>query len=403
MTPQWHVHLAGWLKIPWALDEDLSWVRRSLGDRCRWTSLPAARIIHSAWPAAILSPPAAALRGKTVLCQADNPPAFYLSTGGFDELAARVDLWIARSTEAEEQFRFLGLPVARVPYCVDPQVFRPLLDRTAIRRTLGLPPDAFVIGNFHRDSEGADLLKPKLQKGPDVFFEIARSLHRRVPRTVVLLAGPRRHWLLNALRSAGVPVRFAGEESGACDDYPRNILPRSRLNELYHALDVCVISSRWEGGPYSVLEALACGTAVVSSPVGTSRDVLPAECLFDGVDRAVDVLEAAAQSDNLGETCRAAGARAAVTHGPPAVARALASIYENLPPGRPATTAVFSSAAHWLAGRIASSRASQVSHLEFPVANEKTTDETLPHFDGRRCRSREDLLRLAGRIRGLRG
>ena len=259
MSGSWHVHLAGGQKVAWALDEDIAWVRRSLDDKCRWTSLPLARIVHAAWPSAVSAIPAKALRGKFVVCQADNPPSFYLGTEGFDQVSKRVHLWIARSSEAEEQFRWLGLPVLRVPYCVDPAIFRPLANRMEIRRSLGLADDAFVIGNFHRDSEGADLLKPKLQKGPDIFLGIARSLRGKVPGLTVLLAGPRRHWLLNSLQAEGIPVVFAGEESGAFDDYPRNILSRARLNELYQALDACVISSRWEGGPYSVLEALAAG------------------------------------------------------------------------------------------------------------------------------------------------
>ena len=396
---RWRVHLAGWLPIPWALDEDLAWVKRSLGDRCRWTSLPQAKIIHAAWPAAISAVRDSAVSGKTVVCQADNPPAFYLSLGGFDRIARRVDLWIARSIEAEEQFRLLGLPVARVPYSVDPEIFRPLGDREQIRKSLGIATDAFVIGNFHRDSEGSDLGKPKLQKGPDVFLEIVREVRKRVPSMQVLLAGPRRHWLLNALRSEGIPVVFSGEETGNSDDYPRNILSRTRLNELYQAIDVCLISSRWEGGPYSVLEALAAGCSVISTPVGTSRDVLPNECLFNTSERAAGLLASAATSGSLRKICSAAATKAASTHGPAAVARALHDVYAELPAGSPSAAHVMRSAGGWIAGRLFGAPKAPSGQS---VPGSGSEELGLPCFDGRVCRTRKDLDVLAGRIRLLR-
>jgi len=333
MNGAWHVHIVGEQKVAWALDEDIAWVRRSLNNRCRWTSLPRAQIVHAVWPAAVSAIPADASRGKFVICQADNPPSFYLGTEEFARVADRVDLWVARSREALSQFRLLGLPAELVPYAVDPTVFRPLENRTAIRQSLGIPDGAFVVGNFHRDSEGANLARPKKQKGPDLFLEIVRRLQARVPETVVLLAGPRRHWLLHALRGAGVPVVFAGVEPGAVDDYERNILPRSKLNELYQALDVCLISSRWEGGPYSALEALASGTAAASSPVGAARDVLPPESIYSSVDQAVEILTAQARAGFLSLTCGEAARRLRAENGPDAICQAYLKVYKKLPRG----------------------------------------------------------------------
>jgi Glycosyltransferase len=301
-----YVHLAGWQKIAWALDEDLRWARTALEGRAHFVSLPRARVVLAAWWPALEALGPAALRGKMVVCFADNPPAFYLTRPGFARVAGRVDLWIARSSEAKHQFEALGLPVVRVPYVVDPAIFRPLPERAAIRRELGLKDDAFVIGNFHRDSEGSDLLRPKVQKGADVFLAITRDLHDRVPQTTVLLAGPRRHYLLSRLEAAGIPVCFVGQRPGVGDDYARNILDRPTLNRLYQALDVCVISSRWEGGPYSVLEAVLAGRPVISTPVGMARDVLPGSCLFETPEQAVNLLERQADEGSLELPDRAA-------------------------------------------------------------------------------------------------
>jgi hypothetical protein len=293
------VYLAGWQKIAWALDEDLRWARAALEGAVEFTSLPRARIVLAAWWPALEALGPAALSGKTVVCFADNPPAFYLTRPGFAKVADRVDLWIARSSEAAHQFEAMGLKVVRAPYCVDPEIFHPMEGRDRIRSEFGLSEEAFVIGNFHRDSEGSDLTRPKVQKGADIFLSIARALHERLPRLTVLLAGPRRHYLLGQLEAAGVPVRFAGEKPGVGDDYERNILDRPALNRLYQALDVCVVSSRWEGGPYSVLEAILSGRPVISTPVGIARDLLPSSNFFEKPEQAVALLEGHAQGGSL--------------------------------------------------------------------------------------------------------
>jgi glycosyltransferase involved in cell wall biosynthesis len=251
------------MKIPWALDEDLRQVQEALGDLVCWTSFPRARIIQAAWPAAIATIPVNALRDKFVVCQADNPPAFYLGTREFVHAGAVVNLWIARSREALRQFELLGLPAVLAPYTIDSSIFRQTPDREEIRREVGVYDRDFLIGNFHRDSEGADLKQPKMQKGPDILFEIARRANSLIPNLVVLLAGPRRHWLASALRAEGIRTVFGGPEPGEDDDYGRANLSRERLNQLYQAMDCCVVRSRWEGGPYGVLEALAAGCPVI--------------------------------------------------------------------------------------------------------------------------------------------
>jgi glycosyltransferase involved in cell wall biosynthesis len=187
MTQRWHIHLAGWLPIAWALDEDLRQTKMALAGDADWSSFSSAKIIHAAWPAAISALPEAALRGKLIICQADNPPSFYLGTREFCVAAERTHHWVARSSEARSQFELLGLPVIQAPYTVDRNIFRPLPERSGIRRSLGLSDNAFVIGNFHRDSEGENLRKPKLQKGPDIFLQIARRV--RAELALVAIAG----------------------------------------------------------------------------------------------------------------------------------------------------------------------------------------------------------------------
>lgn len=283
-----HVHFFGAQGIGWALDEDLRWAMQT--EAAVPTSFGRARVIHSAWWPPLIRAGSAALRDKVVVCFADNPPAFYLTQPGFAEVAGRVNLWIARSQEAVSEFKEIGLPVSYAPYTVDPEIFRPMqnTERAEIRSSLGIGPEDFLVGNFHRDSLERDVLRPKAQKAPDVFLEIVLKAREAIPHLKVLLAGPRRHWLRRELARAGVPFVFVGEVRET-DDFHCNVLPRSRLNELYNALDAVLIPSRWEGGPYAALEGLFAGRAVVSTEVGMARDVLPG-WTFTTVAQAVELL-----------------------------------------------------------------------------------------------------------------
>ena len=54
---------------------------------------------------------------------------------------------------------------------------------------------------------------------------------------------------------------------------------RRDVAELYRAMDVFALSSLWEGGPITLIEAMASGLPVVATPVG----IVP-EVVRDGVN-----------------------------------------------------------------------------------------------------------------------
>ena len=142
----------------------------------------------------------------------------------------------------------MGMSACRIAYCVRDDIFMPLpKKKIEIRSELGFEKDDYVIGNFMRDSLGEDLRLTKPEKCPELFFSIVKDLHRRGNPVKVLLGGPRRHWMRSALKEAGVPFVFIGDIKEE-EDYPQNILSRSKLNELYSAMNVLLVTSRSEGG-----------------------------------------------------------------------------------------------------------------------------------------------------------
>ena len=330
------VHLTSGDEAGWALDEDLRLLRGSLADECSFTPLAPAEIVHAVWWQRLLRFSRRDFRGKHVLCYADNAPFYYVSEPDFLKARSLVTHWIARSREAVAQFAALGIESRFAPYTFDPEIFRPLAPDDATVRALAekwrVPADKYVIANFHRDTEGGDLVSPKLQKGPDAFLEIVAQLHGEGAPVHVLLAGPRRFYLRTQLAQRGVPFTFIGEDTQGRDDYAVNILPRTTLNALYALADLHIISSRWEGGPHSVLESAAARCKVISTPVGIAPDVLAPECLFSDILAACEIIRRDMREDTLGAFTGTHFQRAHENHTEPALRRQLVEIYRSLEP-----------------------------------------------------------------------
>lgn len=155
--------------------------------------------------------------------------------------------------------------VHRIPIGIDVQTFqlRDAASRAAARRTLGLPESAFVAGSFQKDGVGwGDGLEPKLIKGPDVLLAAAEHLRERVPELMFLLTGPSRGYVRAGLERLGIPYR--------------HVLLREvdAVARAYEAIDVCLVTSRDEGGPRAVLEAMATGVPLVTTRVGQGIDLV---------------------------------------------------------------------------------------------------------------------------------
>jgi glycosyltransferase involved in cell wall biosynthesis len=173
-------------------------------------------------------------------------------------------------TNAAMEELVLGVGVAaekvhRIPIGIDLDRFRPrtFQARADARREFGIPDSAFVAGSFQKDGVGwGDGLEPKLIKGPDVLLAAAERLRERVPELWFLLTGPARGYVRAGLERLGVPYRHS-------------FLPNvEAVAKAYEAIDLCLVSSREEGGPRAVLEAMAVGVPLVTTRVGQAAELV---------------------------------------------------------------------------------------------------------------------------------
>jgi glycosyltransferase involved in cell wall biosynthesis len=327
------VFLTGGDGIGWAVDEDLKLTRQAVEPLADLKDLHGADVVHAVWWWGLLAFSQQQLMDKRIICHVPGEPFRYITLPEHRRAMSMVGRWVTRTSQAAGQFRALGIESDLIPYLIDSSTFRPLgKDDAAVdafRRKWAIPTDAYLIGSFQRDTEGADLKSPKLVKGPDVLMEILRGLTRRGVNIHAVLAGPRRHWLLRELQAQRIPHTYVGSPTAA-DDIEVNSLPRTTLNVLYNLVDLCIVASRSEGGPHALLEAAASRCKVVSTPVGMASDVLEPTSIFRCPGDAVRIIESDISSDELRNSVDRHYDRALERHRPESVTPLFLELYDRL-------------------------------------------------------------------------
>lgn len=131
----------------------------------------------------------------------------------------------------------------------------PRRDRESVRRELGIEPDQRLVGSIA-------CLKP--QKSPLDLIAAAAIAHRQSPQMRFVIAGDGglRSDVERAIREAGLVgvVRLLGW--------------RRDIPDLLHAFDAFLLTSRFEGLPRAVLQAMAAGVPVVATAVDGTPEVV---------------------------------------------------------------------------------------------------------------------------------
>tara|TARA_R100000008_G_C3580531_1_gene168189 strand:+ start:686 stop:1609 length:924 start_codon:yes stop_codon:yes gene_type:complete len=157
-------------------------------------------------------------------------------------------------------------PVQVIGYWYNANIWQPD-NKSAARTRVQVPQDAYIVGSFQRDTEGSDLVSPKLEKGPDLFVEAVKKIEK--DNLFVLLGGWRRQYVINRLKEEKIDFHFI------------EMAPLEVLKDMYAACDLYVVASRVEGGPQAILEASAMKVPIISRDVGMARDVLNDNCIVE--------------------------------------------------------------------------------------------------------------------------
>ena len=188
----------------------------------------------------------------------------------FKERDFFVDFYHVPCEKTANQVRALtNKPVFVFPFWVNQNIWINMRNKKLeLRKKYGLPENKFLIGSFQRDTEGHDLISPKLEKGPDLFCDAVQRFNEKRGDVEVLLAGWRRQYVMKRLSDVDINFYYAE-------------LPSFEIiNELYNCLDLYVVAARYEGGPQAIVECSATNTPIISTDVGLASHFLPKKSIF---------------------------------------------------------------------------------------------------------------------------
>lgn len=163
---------------------------------------------------------------------------------------------LANVREGERDRLFFGKPVRVVRCGVELARFAPdPVERERTRARLDISPDALVVMTLA-------CLKP--QKDPLSWARVASHVLRAEPRAVFLLAGD------GELRTDVERVLDREGLRGRA----RLLGWRDDAAALLHASDLFLLTSRWEGLPQAIVQAMAAGVPVVATDVDGNREAV---------------------------------------------------------------------------------------------------------------------------------
>ena len=216
---------------------------------------------HYFYPDGVAAARVAKKLGKPIVVTARGSdvsllPQFQSPRRMIKETAMKADAIITVAAALKDALTKLGAPEEKITVLrngVDLETFAPM-DRAAIREKRQL--EGPVIASIGHLIE---------RKGHDRVITALKDL----PHATLLIAGdgPLQSALQNQAVSLGVAsrVRFLGRQ------------PHETLHEIYNAADLLVLASSREGWPNVLLEAMACGTPCVATPVWGSGEVIRKE------------------------------------------------------------------------------------------------------------------------------
>lgn len=180
-----------------------------------------------------------------------------------------VDIYHSISSNTTKQLKELTeKKIVEIPFWVNENNFFSITNKESVKDKFNISKSEYLIGSFQRDTEGSDLISPKLSKGPDLFMKAVLQYQEKYKDLAVILTGKRRQYIIKELERENVKFYY----------FP--MVSLTELNELYNILDLYIVSSRIEGGPQAIMECAASKTNIISTDVGVASQILHHESII---------------------------------------------------------------------------------------------------------------------------
>jgi glycosyltransferase involved in cell wall biosynthesis len=203
------------------------------------------------------------------------PEKFDKQKALYERLAKHVDVWHVPCQSTADFVRSQidsKKPIVVLPFWANQKIWFEKREETSKMKTsFAIPADRFVVSSFQRDTEGHDLVSPKLEKGPDLFCDAVEALQKQKGNVHVLLGGWRRQYVINRLsKTIGVDrIRYV------------ELPDQATVLDMYAATDLYIVAARCEGGPQAIVECALTKTPIVSTNVGVASYILSPEAIGD--------------------------------------------------------------------------------------------------------------------------
>mgnify|MGYP000070691438 CR=1 FL=1 len=215
---------------------------------------------HYLYPDGVAAVCAARSLGKPVVLTARGTdvsllPSYPRQKRMILDAVIKADAVITVAQALKDELIALGAPAKKISVLrngVDLEIFRPL-DRDAIRTRMGLTGPVVASVGHLIERKGHHLVIEAMKDLPDATLLIVGEGEERAALEA-----------LAATHGVSERTRFLGA------------IPHGELAEIYNAADVLALASSREGWPNVLLEAMACGTHVVATPVWGNGEVVGA-------------------------------------------------------------------------------------------------------------------------------
>ncbi|HET9910209.1 MAG TPA: glycosyltransferase, partial [Anaerolineales bacterium] len=138
---------------------------------------------------------------------------------------------------------------------IDPTPYRQPIDKIQLKTMMGIPASSPVIGSVGRLSE---------QKSPFDFVRVAERVHRSRPDAHFVWVGDGP--LESEVRTLSSSLNL--------DSVIHWLGQRKDVPQLLHTFDFFLLTSRWEGFPLVILEAMASSVPVVATNIPGTREAI---------------------------------------------------------------------------------------------------------------------------------